>query len=149
MDLRRKNDSPEKTLKEYGLNCTKSQIKVLKVLLSAENPLARGDIISALGSRKIDKVTVYRILERFCEKGLVHKAYLDKRDCEYELADRCSKHQCHPHFKCIKCGRVICLYDEKIPLIESRRDDLVFLRQKTVIEGIGPECFAQGLYENK
>ncbi len=131
---------PEKILKDHGFNCTQMQIATLKVLIQSEHPVSRGDILDSLEDRSPDKTTVYRILERFCEKGIVHKAYVDKRAWEYELADKCTDRQCHPHFKCTNCGKVTCLFDVHAPLVQGLGDEFIFQRQMTMIEGIGPEC---------
>jgi Fur family transcriptional regulator, ferric uptake regulator len=135
--------NPEIILKDHGFNCTQMQIATLDILIHAEKPMARADILNALDERNPDKTTIYRILERFCEKGIVHKAYVDKRAWEYELADKCTDNQCHPHFKCTNCGKVTCLHDVNIPLIKGLGKDFIFHRQKIMIEGIGPECSAE------
>ena len=133
---------PEKLLKDHGFNCTKMQIATLAVLIQAEQPVSRGEIINSLEGRNPDKTTIYRILERFCQKGIVHKAYVDKRAWEYELADKCTNHQCHPHFKCTNCGKVTCLFDVHVPLVKGLGKDFIFQRKKIMIEGVGPECSA-------
>ena len=135
----RRFDSPKEILRKYGFNCTEAQIATLEILIQAEHPVSRDYIFQALGSGGPDKTTIYRILERFCEKNLIHKAYVDKRAWEYELADKCSDHQCHPHFKCTNCGKIICLHDVCVPLVEGLKG-FIFQRQKMIIEGIGPEC---------
>lgn len=132
--------SSEGILKDHGFNCTQMQIATLNVLIQAEHPVSRSDILQALEDMNPDKITIYRILERFCEKGIVHKAYIDKRAWEYELADKCTDHQCHPHFKCTNCGIVTCLHDVDMPLVKGLGQDFIFQRQKIMIEGIGPEC---------
>ncbi len=133
-------DCPEKILKDHDFNCTKMQIATLNVLIQTDHPVARRDILHALEDMNPDKTTIYRILERFCEKGLVHKAYVDKRAWEYELADKCTDRQCHPHFKCTNCGKVTCLFDAHVPLVEGLGEEFIFQRQMIMIEGIGPEC---------
>jgi len=133
-------NDPERILKDHGFNCTEMQIATLDVLIQAEQPISRSDILESLEDKNPDRTTIYRILERFCEKGLVCKAYVDKRAWEYELADKCTDHQCHPHFKCTNCGKVTCLFDVNVPLAEGLGKNYIFQRQKIMIEGIGPEC---------
>jgi Fur family ferric uptake transcriptional regulator len=127
-------------LKSVSLRWTSHRVAIIEALLTADSTMTQGQIADALGPKAPNKTTIYRILERFCEKGLVCKAYVDKRACEYELADKCTDHQCHPHFKCTNCGAVICLHDIHVPLIKSLGKDFVFQRQKIMIEGIGSEC---------
>lgn len=133
----------EKILKDHGLNCTEMQIATLNVLIQAKQPVSQCDIMDSLADKNPDKTTIYRILERFCAKGIVHKAYVDKRAWEYELGDKCTDHQCHPHFKCTNCGKITCLFDVHMPLVEGLGKDFIFQRQKIMIEGIGPECSAK------
>jgi len=133
---------PEKILKNHNLNCTEMQIATLDVLIQAEQPVSRVDILDSLKNKNPDKTTIYRVLERFCEKGIVHKAYVGKRAWEYELADKCTDQKCHPHFKCTNCGKVTCLFDVHVSLVEGLGKDFIFQRQKIMIEGIGPECSA-------
>ncbi len=136
---------PEEILKDHGFNCTEMQIATLNVLIQADHPVSRGAVLDSLKNKNPNKVTVYRILEKFCAKGIVHKACVEKRAWEYELADRCTDHQCHPHFKCTNCGKITCLHDLCGPLIKGLKKGFILQRQKIIIEGIGPECSAEFL----
>jgi Fur family ferric uptake transcriptional regulator len=129
-------------LKSVSLRWTSHRVAIIEALLTADSTMTQGQIADALGPKAPNKTTIYRILERFCEQGIVHKAYVDKRAWAYELADKCTDHQCHPHFKCTNCGAVICLHDVHVPLVKSLGKDFIFQRQKIMIEGICPECSA-------
>jgi len=133
-------DKTEIMLKEHGFNCTKMQVAVLDVLKDAKSPLTCLEILEALRGLGPDKATIYRVLERFCVRGLVHKAYIDNRARSYELADKCCSQVSHPHFKCTMCGKVTCLTGIDVPLVEGLGAGYVLKTQKTMIEGVGPEC---------
>lgn len=67
-----------KTLKESGARLTKPRLALIDCLEAARVPLSPKEILhrteKALDGREtIDTVTVYRILDRFCELGLVHQ----------------------------------------------------------------------------
>jgi Fur family ferric uptake transcriptional regulator len=70
---------------------------------------------------KADKVTIYRTLQTFQEKGLVHKI-LDESIAKYRLcAELCSENNHndrHLHFYCKKCHETTCreevVFPEKI-----------------------------------
>ena len=80
------------------LRCTPGRASILEVLLTTATPVTWKDIASKIGKGKLDKVTIYRTLDRFVEVGLVHKAYMNKRAWHYELAHNCTQNQCHPHY---------------------------------------------------
>lgn len=127
-------------LRAEKLNCTKAQIAVLRKLLKADKPLSRGKLVAQLGKYCPDKVTVYRILEKFCKVGFVHKAYLQKRAWSYELAHHCSRKQCHPHFVCGDCGETYCLIGYSVPILKGLKKGFVVQRQQVRIEGLCPVC---------
>ena len=60
----------------------------------------------------INRATIYRVLNRFCEDGIVHKVVAEDGkqyfaiclDCENEVY---ANH--HFHFRCIKCDTIACL----------------------------------------
>jgi Fe2+ or Zn2+ uptake regulation protein len=69
-----------KTLKESGARLTRPRIALIDCLANAESALSPKEIFqrteSLLAREKaesIDTVTVYRILDRFAELGLVHR----------------------------------------------------------------------------
>ena len=127
-------------LKKAGLYCTRSRIAVLRILLKSTEPLSQDQIARRMGKKPLDKVTIYRTLESFCQAALVHRAYVHKRIWYFELASHCHEDHCHPHFKCVNCGKVYCLYDVDFPLVRGLAKDFSFHRQKVLIEGLGPEC---------
>lgn len=127
-------------LKTAGFNVTKAQVLVIQELLNAEKPLSRKELVRKLGRNCPDKVTVYRIMEKLCDKDLVHKAFLGGRTWKYELARNCSQKQCHPHFTCINCGETFCLKGLSLPLIKGLKKGFVFHRQQIRIDGSCPSC---------
>jgi Fur family transcriptional regulator, ferric uptake regulator len=130
----------EEILRRNGFNCTRQQVALLELLIGAKKPVSREGIAEQLKESRPDRVTVYRILERFCEKGLVHKAYVGKRGWKYELADNCSEQQCHPHFICNRCGETFCLTGAFLPLIKGLKKGFVIQRQQVRVEGLCAEC---------
>lgn len=89
---------------------------------------------------KLNKTTVYRVLDRLEDDGIVHsflgkngiKWYAQCSDCSY------SKHRdTHPHFECVSCGRVDCLdVDVLIPKIPNRQ----VLTSQVWIQGTCDSC---------
>ena len=75
--------------------------------------------------KRINKTTVYRLLDKLQEDGLLHN-FLDFNGVKwFAKCKNCSKtkHQdVHPHFQCISCGNVDCLkISVSIPEITNRK----------------------------
>ena len=104
-------------LQRAGLRRTPVRVAVLNVLTAAAGPLAVPQILDQLPTHT-DVVTVYRTLNTFTRKKLVHRMHGDDRTWLYALgggtATRSPAHQ-HPHFVCDECGTVECLETSRIP----------------------------------
>jgi Fur family ferric uptake transcriptional regulator len=127
-------------LKAAKLYCTKGRVAILKVLMKTDKPLSQEQISRRLGEKHFDKVTIYRTLESLLKVGLVHKAFMDKRACHFELANNCTESQCHPHFTCTSCGKTHCLMEISLPMAKSPHKGFVIHRQQVRLEGLCPAC---------
>ena len=130
----------EKILKAANMNHTKAQVRIIEELLKTKRPLSREELAEQLGHNSPNKTTIYRIIERLCERNLVHKAFVKDRAAKYELARNCTDTQCHPHFTCTNCGKTFCLNDTFIPLIKGLKKGFVISRQQVRIEGLCSSC---------
>ncbi|MBN1844494.1 MAG: transcriptional repressor [Sedimentisphaerales bacterium] len=137
--------SPRRILQSFALRCTPGRKSILQILLQSEQALTQDQIADRLARRRrpLNKVTIYRSLECFLRAGLVHQAYQQDRIWHYELAHRCGKTQCHPHFSCYECGRTFCLPEVSVPLATGLRAGFVLVRQKVRLEGLCPDCQQQ------
>ena len=108
-------------LRRSQLSVTESRRIILEIFLQAGNALAHHDIESRTGE-KFDRVTVYRTLQSFLEKGIIHtipttdnstKYALCKNDCEQG-----HHHDNHIHFICDHCGATTCIDEIHIPVIQ-------------------------------
>ena len=138
----RKKFIPEDMLRGAKLRSTRGRVAILKILSAAKRPLTREQIASELGKKGLNKVTIYRALERFVRVGLVHKAFLQSRTWHFELAENCTESQCHPHFTCTNCGDTHCLTEITLPMAKSPHRGFVIDRQRVQLEGVCPECNA-------
>jgi len=127
-------------LKAAKLYCTKCRVSILKVLAKANKPLSQMQIARRLGRNHLNKVTIYRILESFCQVGLVHKVFIHKRAVHFELANRCGEIRCHPHFTCTSCGVTNCLVGLSVPIVKGLQKGFVIHRQQVRLEGLCPQC---------
>lgn len=76
---------------------------------------------------KMNKTTVYRILDRLEQDGVIH-SFLGKEGLKwYAKCQGCSPAHhldVHPHFQCKDCGTVECLQvDISIPVINNKQID--------------------------
>ena len=127
-------------LNKNSLSVTKPRLAVLSVLIKTGKPLTQEQIAKKLGKHRSDKATIYRTLEKFISTGLVHRAYTDSRTQYFELADNCTKLQCHPHFTCTSCGSTRCMLEIKIPMAKSPYKNFRIIHQQTRLEGLCPQC---------
>ena len=126
-------------LRKTGLKATKGRVEVLELFFEAGRPLAQMQIMEML-RLKLDRASVYRILNAFAEAGIIHMAYVDGRHRVYELPDKCSGRNCHPHFSCRGCGMTACLEDFHVHYKGTLGKGFVAERQKVLIEGLCPDC---------
>ena len=108
-------------LKNNQLSITGSRKKILELFLDSRGALAHGDIEKKIGE-KIDRVTVYRTLQVFLEKGIIHTIPTSDNNIRYALCKNdCSQghhHDNHVHFVCSSCGNTSCLADVVIPAVK-------------------------------
>jgi Fur family transcriptional regulator, ferric uptake regulator len=107
-------------LRGFSLRQTTSRSAILRLFLKRPFALSYTDIEKEIADG-FDRVTVYRTLKTFVDKGVVHKVLDDGGSLKYALCgDLCSKnghkHE-HVHFKCLKCGHTSCLDNLEIPPI--------------------------------
>jgi len=127
-------------LRSVDLRRTGPRVTILSVLLRAGKPLTQDQIAAKLADAVPNKVTIYRTLESFCKAGLVHKAFMHKRAWHFELADKCTESQCHPHFTCEKCGVTQCLTKLSVSIVKGLKKGFVIHRQQVRLEGLCPRC---------
>ena len=130
----------ENLLRSAGLRRTGPRMAILNVLLHTHKPLSQDEIAAKLAPAIPNKVTIYRTLESFCKAGLVHKAFMQKRAWHFELADKCTENQCHPHFTCKKCGVISCLVGLSVSIVKGLKKGFVIHRQRVQLEGLCPRC---------
>jgi Fur family ferric uptake transcriptional regulator len=101
-------------LEGSGLEPTAKRLQVLEVIGSNNSPLSAQQIFETLSrTYTINRVTVYRILDRLVEKGLVDRINGGGRSFVYGLAPN-ANHPPHPHFYCKSCGNLECLNPESL-----------------------------------
>ena len=136
--------SPDDLLRGTGLRRTPVRVGVLKVLGAAARPLDVPGILAKLPGQT-DAVTVYRTLNTFTRKHLVHRVRGEDRGWRYAAgrSDDTPSHR-HPHFVCDDCGKVECLTQASIPVGFVRQlgvgDAYTVSYPEVVLHGLCPRC---------
>ena len=143
--VNRREAAIARTLKRNKLSVTDSRKKILQLFLENTGALAHGDIEKKAGE-KFDRVTVYRTLQTFVDKGIIHTIPTADNSVRYALCkDECSEghhHDHHVHFICDNCHKTYCLDDVVTPDIKLPRG-YTPNHTEVVVEGICKNC--QGL----
>lgn len=115
------NKSEAQILRNFQLRSTNSRSAILELFVQHKHALSYSDIEREV-AESFDRVTVYRTLKTFLDKGLVHKVLDDGGSLKYALCtDNCSNdahHHDHVHFKCTRCGQTNCIDDVEVPPVK-------------------------------
>ena len=128
-------------LRRKHLSITDSRKKILSLFLAARDAMAHADIEKKAGE-KFDRVTVYRTLQTFVEKGIVHTIPTADNAILYALCKDCEEdhhHDDHVHFVCSNCHTTICLDDVVSPEINLPQGYIAEDVQG-VINGVCKDC---------
>ena len=108
-------------LRKNQLSITAGRKKILELFLNSPGALAHADIEKNTDAA-FDRVTVYRTLQTFVDKGIIHNIPTSDNSILYALCkDNCAEghhHDNHVHFICDECSKTICLDDVTIPEVK-------------------------------
>src|SRR5688500_11460997 len=108
-------------LNDFRLRTTQTRQDNLHLFLRRDDARSHSDIEKEIDN-SLDRVTVYRTLKTFLDKGLIHKVLDDEGSLKYALCnDACTvagHHHNHVHFKCTQCGQTNCLTNVEIPAVK-------------------------------
>lgn len=133
----------QKILQQFSLRKTNCRNATLDLLLSRQFALSHSDIEEQIGEN-YDRVTIYRTLRTFLDKGIIHKVLDDSGNPKYALcsSEECSqeehKHQ-HVHFKCLKCENTLCLNEVRIPEVQLP-EGFQPIESNLLIQGVCVDC---------
>ena len=120
MELKQKNLlAVQSILSRNGISRTQFRTELLNFFYSSNMSLSVEDILRHFDN-SINKVTVYRSLESFENKGLIHKVPDTNNLKRYSL---CRENECnvishnhnHGHFICYSCNQTFCLEEVEVP----------------------------------
>lgn len=129
-------------LKKNQLSVTEGRKKILDLFIKSPGALAHADIEKNTDTA-FDRVTVYRTLQTFVDKGIIHHIPTTDNSILYALCkDNCEQghhHDNHVHFICTQCNTTICLDDVTIPEVKLPQGFKPGKAQM-VVNGICSDC---------
>ncbi len=104
--------NPTALLKENGLKHTRQRVRVLEEIALDTVAISQPELEKKLG-KEIDRVTLYRILNIYQDKGILHRIMDMNGTANYAICSAaCSEdhhHDDHVHFNCTSCLKIYCL----------------------------------------
>lgn len=129
-------------LKTSQLSVTDSRKKILELFFNHDGALAHADIEKKSGVQ-FDRVTIYRTLQTFVDKGIIHTIPTADNAVLYALCkDECLQghhHDNHVHFICDTCNTTICLDHTTIPEVKLPKG-FQQNRSDIIVSGICNKC---------
>ena len=113
------SESLDHLLKSHGLRTTSQRRQIVEVFSESDYALSQSDISSKL-PKDFDRVTLYRVLKSFEEKGLIHVIPDAAGESRYALCQHDGHDHNHDdehlHFTCTECGKTTCIDGKPIPM---------------------------------
>ncbi len=129
-------------LRQNKLKVTQPRLSVLDIISRKETAISQPELEKLLGD-SVDRVTLYRVLATFEEKGILHKIFDLHGTATYALCstacDEHHHHDEHVHFICSSCNSIYCLDDIKLPKINLPKG---YRLQSVAVNAVGlcAEC---------
>lgn len=119
---------------------TQAKTEILSLINTSETALSHHMIQEKVGAL-CNRVTIYRVLERLEEEGLIHKFVNVDGVVNYAKCHSCREgHHFHDHihFNCKKCHEVTCI-ENIVPKV-TLPSQFVAEEYNLVVSGICPNC---------
>lgn len=116
-------DSLNSRVRNAGMKLTQQRSQILNILLNHPEPVSADEIFKKFPNKSegMDLVTIYRILKKFEEAGLVSRLEFGDGVARFELTLESGHH--HHHVICRHCQRVeplhICDLEQHIKMVEA------------------------------
>lgn len=134
------NVAVDELLIRKGVRPTSNRVLVMRELVKASRPVSLADMEVALDT--LDKTSIFRVLELFAEKDIVHAIEDGSRSVKYELCHGDVHHSIadqHVHFFCERCREVFCFEDVNVPLIDVP-EGFQANSVNYMLKGLCPKC---------
>jgi Fur family ferric uptake transcriptional regulator len=129
-------------LRASKLSITDTRVKILELFMNSSGALEHSSF-EKLAGQAFDRVTVYRTLQTFLDKGIIHSIPTTDTSIRYALCKSdCSEHHHHDHhvhFKCEECGTTTCLDETDVPEIHLPKGYAIY-NVDVVVSGVCKQC---------
>lgn len=118
---------------------TPTKEAVLNLLLHSKKALSQDAIENQL-EIDINRATIYRVLNRFCEDGLVHRIVAEDGKQYFAICKECDNSgivQYHFHFRCLSCDTIECT---DIPVEYSVPEGYLVQSANCILTGTCKDC---------
>ena len=131
----------QKQLRKIDLKATPARVAVLKLLKETKQPIDVNTIIDKINKWgiKTDPTTVFRIVNKLTERGVVNQIQFQDKKARYELTER----EHHHHFICEDCGEIEDVLADAIPALEreiGRKQGFLVKRHSLEFFGLCSNC---------
>lgn len=141
--MRKCTPSLAEFLRAQGLRNTPQRALIYQILCQSEEHLDAEGIwrLARQQDATVNLATVYRTLTLFLRVGLVRQSYIsdESKRVYYEVG----RPEDHVHFVCVKCGKVLEMDSDDVPLLFRKLEDeykvKIFARY-VQMEGLCNEC---------
>ncbi len=139
-------------LRNAGLKVTRTRVGLLNLLARKSRHLTADEITAGLHAEgiRLDRVTVYRNIERLLDVGIFVASFLPGRALRVGLC-RCPDAPHHHHIVCLHCGKLAetqgCLVSDRWETLRQELEAQTgFALEGHVMQYVGvcPECRAAG-----
>ncbi len=128
-------------LRRYGVRPTRVREGVLEMLYQSPFALSGADIEKQLAP-PADRITLYRTLRTFEEKGLIHRVIDHCEIVRYAIGASLTTpgvETDHVHFKCTTCQHIYCLSEVAVPMV-TLPDQYRVVRGDHLLSGVCARC---------
>lgn len=127
-------------IEEKNERATTARSLVLGALLSSPKAVTHHEIEAMLGQGKVDRVTLYRVLEWLVLRGLAHRVTSEDRIWRFLASENKTSDHRHAHFQCNRCDKVVCLGDVPTQFKLSVPKGYLIQEAELTIKGVCDRC---------
>ena len=114
------NSFMKTALQNKGLRATSFRLAVYEIFIQNDSAISLNYIESKL--KNFDRITLYRTLKLFKEKGLIHEITFSNKEKKFALCqEKCTEANDHSHdhihFHCDQCKEIFCVDAPEFPKI--------------------------------
>lgn len=118
---------------------TPTKEAILDLLINSNKALSH-DAIEKHLDIKINRATIYRILNRFCEDEIIHRIVAGDGKQYFAICKKCKETEAvldHFHFRCVSCDTIECL---SVPVNYSAPEGYEVQNTNCILVGVCKDC---------